>query len=163
MPHCSLVKLFVQSGLLAYDYFFFSECCDFDVCDHLSLPYTWLISYNSYSPIAPTAPSLRPFVPSGSLIRCEPAQVCKFYHRSKVPLDPVYHVIYPGDYLVWALQWELELERFPLLAGWTIEPHIVVLVITRALGQSVVTCFHSVPVQLQALPGIIVDIVQMFP
>jgi hypothetical protein len=46
---------------------------------------------------ASAAPSLRPLVPSGSLIRYEPVQVYYNEPRSRVPLDPVYHIIYPGD------------------------------------------------------------------
>jgi hypothetical protein len=80
------------------------------------------------------------------------------YHhhpRSRVLLDPVYHIIYPGDYLVWALP-GFELGRFPLCAGWTTEPHSVTLVVAHAAGQSVITIFHLVTGQLQVF-GIIVD------
>jgi hypothetical protein len=45
--------------------------------------------------------SLRKLVPSGSLIWCEPAQVYHHHPRSRVPLDPVYHIIYPGYNPVW--------------------------------------------------------------
>jgi hypothetical protein len=87
-----------------------------------------------YSPTAPAAPFLRPLVPSGSMIRCEQVQVYHRHPQSRVLLDPVYHIIYPSDYLVWAFAWGLELGRFHLHAGWVIEPHFVALMVTHAVG-----------------------------
>jgi hypothetical protein len=41
--------------------------------------------------------------------------------------------------------------------GRAIEPHFVALVVSHAVGQSVVSSFHLVTGQLQALAGIILD------
>jgi hypothetical protein len=54
-----------------------NEDCACDVCDRPRFPSLWLDSHGDYSP---TAPSLRPLVPNGSLIRCEPVQV--YHHHS---------------------------------------------------------------------------------
>lgn len=56
-------------------HFFFSKCCACDVCDQSCPPFLWLDSQGDYPP---TAPSLRPPIPSGSLIRCQSVQV---YHQ----------------------------------------------------------------------------------
>jgi hypothetical protein len=40
------------------------------------------------------------------------------------------------------------------------EPHIGPVVITRAVGQTFITTFHSVTCQLQMLAGAVVDVVQ---
>jgi hypothetical protein len=53
----------------------------------------------------------------------------------------------------------MELGRLPLRAGWEIKPHFVALVAVSAVGKSVVTSFHPVADQLQALAGIIVNLV----
>jgi hypothetical protein len=147
------LRLFFPNSIQAYRHFFFSEDCACNVCDRLHLPFLWLCSHDDYSPTAPAAPSLRPLVSISTLIRCEPVQVYHHHPRSRVPLDPAYHNIYPGDYLVWALPWGFEFGRFPLRAGWAIEPYFVALSVVRAVGQSVVTG------QQQVLAGIIVDVV----
>jgi hypothetical protein len=67
-----------------------------------------------------------------------------------VLLDPVYHIIHLGHYLVQALSLGVELGQFPLRVGQATEPHSVTLVIARAAGQSVVASFHPVTGQLQA-------------
>jgi hypothetical protein len=67
-------RLFVPK---AYRYFFFSEGCACDVCDRRRLPSPWLSFRSDYSP---AAPSLRPLVMSGSLIRCVPVQVYHLHH-----------------------------------------------------------------------------------
>jgi hypothetical protein len=89
---------------------------------------------------------------------CEPVQV--YYHHLKpgIPLDPVYHIIYPGDYLVWAFPRGLKLERCPLRAGSATEPHSVALMVTCGVGWFIVPSFHPVTGQLQVLVGIRVDI-----
>jgi hypothetical protein len=48
-------------------------------------------------------PPLRPLVLSNSLIRCEPVQAYHHEPPYSVPLDPVYHVIFLGYYLISAL------------------------------------------------------------
>jgi hypothetical protein len=105
MLHCSLLR--------AYPHFF-SEGCAYDVCDCSRLPSPWLGSHGDYYPTAPTAPSLRPLVRSGSLIRHELVQVYDHQPWSRVPLHPVcvYHIVFPGDYIVQALPWALELQWF---------------------------------------------------
>jgi hypothetical protein len=55
-----------------YHHFFFFEGCACDICDQPRLPSPLLGFHDNYSATAPAAPSLRPLVPSGSLIRCEP-------------------------------------------------------------------------------------------
>jgi hypothetical protein len=60
---------------LAYRNFIFSEGCACDICGRPRLPTPWLSSHGDYTP---TAPSLRPLVPSGSLIKCQAVQV---YHH----------------------------------------------------------------------------------
>jgi hypothetical protein len=69
------LRLFIPNILQAYRHFFFSKGCACDVCNQPSLPSLWLISHGDYSP---TAPSLRPVLPSGSLTMCELVQV---YHH----------------------------------------------------------------------------------
>jgi hypothetical protein len=49
-----------------------------DVCDRPRLPSLWLGSHRDYSPTAHAAPSLRPLVASGPLIRCQWVHV---YHH----------------------------------------------------------------------------------
>jgi hypothetical protein len=107
-PSLRLFVIFVPNSLQANRHFFFSEGCVCDICDRSHLPSPRLGSHGDYSPTIPAAPSLRPLVLSGSLIRCEPFQVYHHHPRSRVPLDTVYHIIYLGDYLVWALPWGLE-------------------------------------------------------
>jgi hypothetical protein len=109
-------------------------------------------------PAAPAAPSLRLHIPSDSLISCQSFQVYHHHPQSRVPLGPLYHIVYLSYYLVQALPWGLDLEQFPLHAGRAVEPHFVTLVVARALGQSVVASFHPVTGQLQVLAGIIVDV-----
>jgi hypothetical protein len=62
-----------------YRHFFFSEGCACDICDEPRLPFPWLGSHGDYSPTAPAAPSLRPLILRGSLIRCEPVKL--YHHR----------------------------------------------------------------------------------
>jgi hypothetical protein len=50
-----------------------------------------------------TAPSLRALFWSNSLVSCAPFQVYYHHPGSRVSLDPVYHIINSGEYLVWAL------------------------------------------------------------
>jgi hypothetical protein len=71
------LRLFILNSLQAYRHFFFSKSCTCDVCDRSRLPSSWLGSHGDYS-TAPAAPSLRPLIPSGSLIRYKPVQV---YHH----------------------------------------------------------------------------------
>jgi hypothetical protein len=71
-----------QHKSTAYRHFFISEVSTRDVCDRPRLPSPWLASYSDYSPTAPAAPSLRPLIPRGSLMRCEPVQVNHHYCRS---------------------------------------------------------------------------------
>jgi hypothetical protein len=87
MPHWSLLK--------AYCYFFSEGTL---VMSAIDLPHA--LFSGDYSPIAPSS---RPLIPSCSLIRCKPAQVYQNHLGSTVPLNPVYHIIYLGHYLVWAL------------------------------------------------------------
>jgi hypothetical protein len=63
----------------------FPEVCACDVCDLSLLPSLWLGSHGDYSLAAAAAPSLRLLILSGSLIRCEPAQLYHHQPRSKVP------------------------------------------------------------------------------
>jgi hypothetical protein len=76
MLQCFLLKV--------YCHFFFSEACACDICDRSRLPSRWLSSHGDYSPTAPAALSLRPFVPSGSLIRCQSVQV--YHHHPSFPI-----------------------------------------------------------------------------
>jgi hypothetical protein len=128
---------------MAYHHFFFSKGCAWDVCQQPHLPSLWLGSHSDYSPTAPAAPPLGPLILSSSVTRCELVQVYHHHPCTRVLLDPVYHIIYPGDYPVLALSWGLELGWLPFHAGWAIEPHIVTLT-ARAVGQSVVMHFHPV-------------------
>jgi hypothetical protein len=70
------LRLFLPNSLHAYRHFFFFEVCGCDVCDRSHLPSPWLGFHGDYSA---TAPSLRPLVLSGSLIRSEPVQL--YHHR----------------------------------------------------------------------------------
>jgi hypothetical protein len=70
-----------------------------------------------YSPTATNSPSLRLLIQSGSLTSFQPVQVYYNHPRHRVPLDPVYYIIYPCDYLVWAFPRGLKLGRFPFRAG----------------------------------------------
>jgi hypothetical protein len=150
MLHCSLLKAICPKWPTGVPPFllFWGLCL-------VSPSSLWLSLHGVYSP---TAPSLRPLIPSGSLIRCEAVQVYHHQPQSRVPLDPVYHIIYMGDYLVWALPWGLGFGWFPLHAGWAIEPHSVALVVAHVVGQYVITSFRPVTGQLQVLVGIIVDV-----
>jgi hypothetical protein len=85
---------FVPNSLQAYRHFFFSKGCACDVCDWSQLPSPWLISHGDYSPTAPTAPSLRLLVPSGSLIGCQSLQV--YHHHLAFPIRVV-----GQNYLEW--------------------------------------------------------------
>jgi hypothetical protein len=118
----------------------------------------WLSFHGDYSPTAHAAPSLTLLVLRGSLIRYDQAQVYHHQPWSRVLLDPIYHIFYPGDYTLWVLPWGLQLGWFPLRTGWALEPHSVTLVVARTVGQSVVMSFHPVTGQLQVLVGIIVDV-----
>jgi hypothetical protein len=84
--HYSATGLFVPNSLQAYCHFFFPEGCACDICDRPHLPSPWIGSHGAYSPTAPDASSLRPLIPSGSLIRCKPVQVYHHQPRSRVPL-----------------------------------------------------------------------------
>jgi hypothetical protein len=148
MPHCSLLK---ATGLEQPT----ATCCACDVCDQPGLLSMWLDSHDDYSPTSPSLHSLWLLTPSNSLTRWEQVEVYYYHPRSRVLLDPVYHIIYLGDYLVWDLP-GLVLGQFPLCAGWTTEPHFVTLMVARTVGQHVITSFHLVTGQLQVL-GIIVD------
>jgi hypothetical protein len=70
------LMLFVQNSLPVYHRSFFSEVSARDV-------FLWLDFFNcgDFSPTAPTAPSLRALVPSGSLIRFPSIQV--YHHHPK--------------------------------------------------------------------------------
>jgi hypothetical protein len=129
------LRLLVLNSPQAYHHFFFSTCCACDVCDRPGLPSPWLCSHGNYSPTAPSLCSLWPLVPNSSLTRCESVQVYHHHPWSRVLLDPVYHIIYLWDYLMWALPGWLELGQFPLCAGWTTEPHFVTLMVARAVGR----------------------------
>jgi hypothetical protein len=69
------LRLFVLNSLPAYCHFFSSEGCTCDVCDWSCFPSVWHSSHRDYSPTAPTAPSLRPLILGGFLIRCQLVQV----------------------------------------------------------------------------------------
>jgi hypothetical protein len=69
------------------------------------LPVARFLSRNVHSPTAHTSLSWRTPVPSSSLVKCASVQVYHHQPISGVLLDPVYHIIYPGDYLIWALPW----------------------------------------------------------
>jgi hypothetical protein len=91
-----------------------------------------------FPPNSPTASTSRLLVPSLSLTRCELVQTHHQHLCSRVPLDPIHHVIYLGDYLVWALPRGLEFGRLLLHAGWPKEPHFVALLVIHRVGQAVV-------------------------
>jgi hypothetical protein len=157
----SSLKLLVSNSLQVSRHFFFSfsEECTCGVCNRPHLSSLRLASHVDYSPVAPTAPSLNPHVSSGSVIRCEPVQL---YHRhplSRVSLAILYHITFLGDYIVWTLPGGLAYGRYLLRVGWAIEPYFVILIVSRAAGQSVVTSFLSVTDRLQVLADIIVDVV----
>jgi hypothetical protein len=84
----------------------------------------------SYSTTATLIPSLGALVSSGTLIRCELIQVYHHHPRPRIPLDSVYHIVYVGDYPVWAFPRGLKFWQFPFRAGWAIEPHSVALLVT---------------------------------
>jgi hypothetical protein len=149
------LRLFIPKGLQAYCYFF-SEGCTCNICARPSFPFPWFDSRSDYSP---TVPSLRSLVWIGYLIRCELVQVYHHHPWSRFPLNPIYRVIYPGDYLVWALPWGLRFGRLPLHAGWAIEPHFVALLAAHRVGQAVTPSFQAVTGQPQMLAGITVDVV----
>jgi hypothetical protein len=121
MCHIALsLRLFIPNGLQLYHHFFFRGLC-FWCLWSVSPPFTvarfsrWLLS------------KLLPC----SLLKA----VVRAYHhepQTMLPLDPVYNIIYPADYLVRVLQWGLEFGRFPLRAGWATERHSVTLVVVRA-------------------------------
>jgi hypothetical protein len=91
---------YLAMGIQAYQHFFFSESCTCNICDQPCLPSPWLSSHGDCSP---TAPSLRSLVLSGSLIKWKVVQVYHHQPQSMFLLDPVYHIIYLGCYLVRAL------------------------------------------------------------
>jgi hypothetical protein len=84
MPTAASLRLLVPSSLQAYNHFFFPEGCNCDVCDRHRLPSPWRGSQGDYSPTVPAAPSLRPLVPSGSLIRYQPVQLYHHHLSTKV-------------------------------------------------------------------------------
>lgn len=69
------LKLFILRSTQAYCHF--SECCVRDVCDCSRFPSPWLSSHGD-SLTAPTSPSLRLLIPSGSMTGYKPVQV---YHH----------------------------------------------------------------------------------
>jgi hypothetical protein len=81
--HCSLLKTIHPRQPISLPPFLFREGRACDVSDGSCLPFLWLGSHSDYSP---TATSLRLFILSGSLIRCQLIQV---YHH-------------PSFWLVWA-------------------------------------------------------------
>jgi hypothetical protein len=117
--------LFVLNAIQAYCHLFFSMGCAWSHLPPCAL---------DCSVYSPTATSLWPLIPSRSLISCKLVQVYHHQPRSRSPLDPVYHIIYLGYYLVWA-PWAppqgLEFERFPLCVGWAIDTHSVMLMVAK--------------------------------
>jgi hypothetical protein len=79
----SSLRLFVPNSLEAYGHFFFSEDFAYDVCDRLKLPTPRLVSHGDYSVTAPAVLSLRPLVPSSSLISYQAVQV--YQHHPAFP------------------------------------------------------------------------------
>jgi hypothetical protein len=70
--------------------------------------------------------------------------VCTDVHPpSRIPLDPVHHIVYPCDYPVRFLPRGTE--------AWAIEPHFLALMVARTVDQPVVTSFHPVTGKLQVL------------
>jgi hypothetical protein len=116
------LRLFIPNSLRAYCHFFFSKGCACDVCDRSCLPSLWLTSHGDYSPVAPAVPSLRPLLPSGSLVRCGPGQmyhhqlqsvvlllmsILSFWRETTPPRCPFTHFPYPdanSKYLLHDLQ-----------------------------------------------------------
>jgi hypothetical protein len=82
----------------------------------------------------PFAPSLGALVSSDTLIRCELVQVYHHHPRPRILLDSVYHIVYAGDYPVWAFPQGLQFWQFSFRAGWTIEPHSVALLVAGGVG-----------------------------
>jgi hypothetical protein len=78
------LRLSVSISLQAYRHFFFSEGYACDICVRPRPPSMWLGSHGDYSP---SAPSLRPVIPSSSLIRCDPVQVYHHQPWSRVPFQ----------------------------------------------------------------------------
>jgi hypothetical protein len=76
--HCPSLRPFVPNSLQACRHYFFSDSCVCDVCDRSHLLPCCSAFRGVYSPTAPVAPSLRPLVPSGSIIGCQSVQV---YHH----------------------------------------------------------------------------------
>jgi hypothetical protein len=76
------LRIFIPNSLQAYRHFFFSEGCACDVCviGLTFLPVARMFAVFTL-PTAPAAPSLRPLVPSGSLLRYHSVQV---YHHHPV-------------------------------------------------------------------------------
>jgi hypothetical protein len=100
----SSIRLFILNGLQEYRHFFLSEGCTCNICAWSYVPtqglvcpvFTlqlclvspsspWLDLHGVCFPTSPTARSLRPFILSGSLKRCEPVQV---YHH-----HPSFHIM----------------------------------------------------------------------
>jgi hypothetical protein len=77
------LRQFVPESLHASQ-FFFSRFFSCDVCDRPRLLSSWLNSRGDYSLSAPAAPSLRPIVPSDSLIRGVPVHMYHHHLYSKV-------------------------------------------------------------------------------
>jgi hypothetical protein len=95
------------------------------------------------------------------MIKCELVQVYHHQPQSRVLLDPVHHIIYPGDYPVQAHPWGLVLGKFPLHSGWATETYFLTLVVACATGQSIIMSLHLVTGKLQVLMAITVDVVWM--
>jgi hypothetical protein len=75
------LRLFVLNSLQVYHHFIFSKGSDCDICDLLAFLPCGSVLMGDYSP---TAPSLRPHILNGSLIRCGPVQVYHHQPRSRV-------------------------------------------------------------------------------
>jgi hypothetical protein len=156
MPHSS--RLLVPHSLQAYTHFFFPRTVF--VTSIIVLAFFPMANSNGdYSPTAPAVPSLRPLVPSGSMIWYETVKMYHHLPQFRVRLDSVYHRIYLREYLALAIPYGLKFRRFPLRACWSIKPHIFALVVAREIHQSVVKSIHQVTGQLQMLAGIISDVV----
>jgi hypothetical protein len=115
------LRLFVPNSLTVYHPF--EDCLS-------AFSALWIgVPCGGHFSTAITAPFLSALVPSSSLVGCQPVQVYYQHPLSRVLLDPVDHIIHPGEYLIWAFPRGSKLGRFPLRAGWAIEPHPVPLVV----------------------------------
>jgi hypothetical protein len=154
MPHCSLLKAICPEYPTGVLPFLFWGVCFWRLLSALAF-FPVALFARRLTPTAPTTPSSRPLIPSASPITCDPVHLYHHHSRCRIPLDPVYHIIYLGDCLVWALPEGLAFGRFPVRVVSAMEPSFVAHVVAHTVGQSFSTSFHLVSGKRQVLAGIV--------